>query len=106
MWPVIDALALFVNHLFDLESVWNIVRELLTLSKQCMASRSPRLAPTFVPGNLVFLSSKVYIFTYVTSVLGYFPLLINGLKLFKLEHHRGRNLLSVCNCDVISKSIH
>jgi uncharacterized membrane protein YfhO len=103
---VIDALALFAIHLFDLASVWNLVRELLTLSKQCMASRSSRLAVAFVHGDLVFLSSKVYIFTYVTSVLVYFPLLINGLTLFKLEHHHGRDLLSACNCDMLSKGIH
>jgi len=103
---VIDAPAPFASHLFDFASVWNAVRELLTLFKQCMAPRSPQLAPTFVPGNLVFLSSTVYIFTYVTSVLVYFPLLINGLIFFKLEHHHGRNLLSVCNFDMLSKGIH
>ena len=103
---MIDAPASFAGHLFDLASVWNVDRELLTLSKQCMASRSPQIAATFVPGDLVFLSLKVYIFTYVTSVLVYFPLLINGLTLFNLEHHRGRNLLSVCNCDMLSKGIH
>ena len=106
MLPMIDAPAPFASHLFDLASVWNVVQELLTLSNQCMASRSPRLAPTFVPGNLVFISSKVYIFTFVTSVLVYFPLLINGLTLFKLEHHLGRYIPSVCNCDMLSKGIH
>ena len=103
---MIDAPAPFPSQWFELTSVWNVVRELLTLSKQCMASRSLRLAPTFVHGNLVFLSSKVYMFTYVTSVLVYFPLLMNGLTLFKLEPHRGRNFLSVCNCDMLSKGIH
>ena len=106
MWPVIDAPAPFASHLFDLASVWNVVRELLTLSKQCMASRSPRLAPTVVLGNLVFLSLKVYIFTNVTGVMVYFPFFLNDLPLFKLEHHRGRNLLSVCNCDMLFKVIH
>ena len=73
---MIDALALFASHLFDLASVWNVVRELLTLSKQCMASRSSRLAPTFVHGYSVILSPKLYILTCVTSVMVHFPLLI------------------------------
>ena len=61
---------------FDSASVWNVVRELLTLSKRCMVSRSSRLAATFVVGDLVFLSSKVYIFTCMTSVLVHFPFLL------------------------------
>jgi len=70
-----------------------------------MASRSSRLTVAFVLGDLVFLSSKVYIFTYMTSVLVYFPLLINGLTLlYKLEHHRECNLLFGCNCDMLSKT--
>ncbi len=81
LWPVIDAPALFAIHLFDLASVWNVVWELLTLSKQYMASRSSRLAPTFVLGDLVLLSSKVYIFTSMTSVLVHFTSLI------KLAYH-------------------
>jgi hypothetical protein len=32
---MIDAHALFASHLFDLASVWNAVKELPTLSKQC-----------------------------------------------------------------------
>ena len=69
-----------------------------------MASRSSRLAATFVHGDLVILSSRVYIFTCVTSVLVYFPLLINGLTLCKLEHHRECNLLFGCNGDMLSKA--
>ena len=102
--PVIDALTLFASHLFGLASVWNGVRELLTLSKRRMASRSSRLAPSFVLGDLVFLFSKVYIFTCVTSVLVYFPLLINGLTLYNLKHHRECNLIFGCNCDMLSKA--
>jgi hypothetical protein len=60
---------------FYLVSVWNIVRELLALSIQCMACRSSRLAVTFVPCDLVFLSSKVYIFTWVINVLVHLTLL-------------------------------
>ena len=55
---MIDAPALLANHLFELASVWNVVRE-LTLPKQCMTSRSSRLAAAYVLGDLVFLSSKV-----------------------------------------------
>ncbi len=73
---MIDAPALFVKHLFDLASVWTVVRELLILSKQCLASRSSRLAPTFVRDDSVFLSSKAYIFTCVISVLVHFPFLM------------------------------
>ena len=76
LWPVINAPAIFANHLFILANVWNVFRELLSLSKQCTASRSSRLAATFVIGDLVFLSSKVYIFTWVINVLVYFTLLI------------------------------
>ena len=93
---MIDAPALFVSHLFDFASAWNVVRELLTFSNQFIASRSSRLAPTFVPSDLVFISSKVYIFTCVTNVLVHFPLLIKvGLTLHKLKHQRGCNLFFV-----------
>jgi hypothetical protein len=101
---VIDALALFASHLFDLASVWNVVRELLTLCKRRMASRSPRLNPAFVLGDFAFLFSKVYIFTCATSVLVYFLLLINGLTLYKLEHYRECNLLFGYNCDMLYKA--
>ena len=73
---MIDAPVLFANHLFDLASVWNVVRELITISKQCMASRSSRLAAAFVLGDLAFLSSKGYIFTCMIIVLVHFTLLI------------------------------
>jgi hypothetical protein len=76
LWLVIDAPALLANHLFELASVWNIVRE-LTLSKQCLTSRSSRRAAAFVLGDLVFLSSKVYIFNCMTIVLVHFTWLIN-----------------------------
>jgi hypothetical protein len=103
---VIDTPALFAGHLCDLASVWNVVRELLTLSKQCLASRASRLAPTFVRGVLVFLSSKVYIFTCVThQSLGPFPVLNKvSLALYKHKHHRECNLLFGCNCDMIYKA--
>jgi hypothetical protein len=61
---------------FYLASVWNVVRELLKISKRCMVSRSSRLTATFVSGDLVFISSKIYIFTCMTNVLAHFTLLI------------------------------
>jgi hypothetical protein len=63
LWLVIDSPDLVASHLFELASIWNVVRELLAVSKQCIAPRSSRLAQTFVLGYFVFLSSKVYIFT-------------------------------------------
>ena len=60
---MIDAPALVANHLFDLASVWNVVRDLFALSTQRVASCSPRLAATFGHGDFAFLTSKVYIFT-------------------------------------------
>ena len=63
---------------FDLASVCNVVQELLTVSKQCLASRSFRIALPFVLGELAFLSSKVYIFTCVINVLVHLPLLKKG----------------------------
>ena len=90
---MIDAPALFVNHLFDLESVWDVVRELLALSKLCPASRSSRLATTFVPSDIVFLSSKVYNYL-CDQCLGPFHVFDKvGLTLYKLEHHRGCTIL-------------
>ena len=68
---------LVANHFFDLASVWNVVRESLTLSEQCMASRSSRLGLTFVHGDLIFHSSKFYIFTWVINILVHLTLLKN-----------------------------
>jgi hypothetical protein len=74
---VIDAPAFFVNHLFDLTSICIVAQELLlALSKLCPASRSSQLATTCVLGDLVFLSSKVYIFPCVIIGLVYSTLLI------------------------------
>jgi hypothetical protein len=75
LWPVIDSPALVANNLFDFASVWNVVRKLLTLSKQCLAFGCSRLALTFVSSDLVFLSSKVYILLWVINVLVHLTLL-------------------------------
>ncbi len=61
--PLTGAPASAANRLTDLASTRDVVRELLTLSKQRMAARSSRLAPIFVVGDFVFLSSKGYTFT-------------------------------------------
>jgi hypothetical protein len=71
LWPVIDAPALDPNHLFDLISVWNVVRELQTMYGFSFFSTSP----IFFLKYLVFLYSKVYIFTCVIKVSIHFTLL-------------------------------
>ena len=94
---MIDAPALFVNHFFDLASVCNVVRELLALSKLCPASRSSRLTTTFILGDLIFLSSKVYMTIHNSLCdhrFGPFHVIDKvGLTLYKLEHHRGWDIL-------------
>jgi hypothetical protein len=103
---VIDALALFASHLFDLASiVWNVVRELLTLSKRRMASRTSRLAPTFILGDLVFFFFKGLHIHVCDWRLGPFHVIDKvGLTLCKLEHYRGCKLLFGCNGGMLSKA--
>jgi len=107
-WSIVgcdDAPALVADHLFYLASIWNLVRELLMLSKQCLASCSSQLALPFVLGDLVFLSSKVYIVTWVINVLTH-------LRLLKKLTWNFTSLLNivldassfVCNWDLISKA--
>jgi hypothetical protein len=81
---VIHALALFASHLFDLAGFWNEVRESLTLAKRRMASRSSRLAPTFVLGDLVSLFSKVYIYIHLCDqCLGLFSIIDKWLDILQ-----------------------
>ena len=56
--PLAGAPAPIVERLTELASVRDVVRELLTLSKQRMATRSFRPAPIFAVGDFVFLFSK------------------------------------------------
>jgi len=56
--PLTGAPALVTKRLSELASVRDVVRELLTLSKQRIDARSSRLAPIFLVGDFVFLSSK------------------------------------------------
>ena len=55
--PVSSAPAHVSDRLAELAN-FRVVRELLTLSKQCMDTCSSSLAPTFVVSDLFFLSSK------------------------------------------------
>ncbi len=55
--PLIGAPTSVADRLTDLANTRDVVRELLTLSKQRMAARSSRPTPTFVVGDFVFLSS-------------------------------------------------
>jgi hypothetical protein len=50
--------ATFDERLAELASVRDVIRELLTLSKQRMVARSSKPAPFFFMGDFVFLSSK------------------------------------------------
>ena len=72
---------LFASHLFDLASVWNVVRELLTLSKRRMASRSSRLAVAFILGYLVFLFFKGLHIHLCDHCLGLFPIIDKWLDI-------------------------
>ena len=69
-----------------------------------MTSRSSRLAPTFVLGDLVFLSSKVYICTCVTIFLVHCTLLIKlAWQCTSLNIIVDAAFL-VCNCVMLSKA--
>jgi len=56
--PITRAPASIANRLIDLASIRDVVRELLTVSKQRMTARSSRSATIFFVGDFVFLSSK------------------------------------------------
>ena len=56
--PLTGAPAPVADRLTELASVRDVVRDLLTLSKQRMAARSSRPTPVFHVGDYVFLSSK------------------------------------------------
>ena len=55
--------ALVADRLAGLASVRDVVRELLTLSKQRMAARSSRLTTIFAVGGFNSYLLKAYIFT-------------------------------------------
>ena len=62
--PLTGAPAPFADRLTELANVREVVRELLTLSKQRMAARSCRPAPTFVVSDFFSFPLKVCIFIH------------------------------------------
>jgi hypothetical protein len=109
-FPLSGTLAPVANHLIELASVRDGVRELLTLSKQQMTARSSRPAPFFF-GDFIFLSSKgLHIHSQKYKHLrdrrlGPFEVLEKvGLKSFKLKLPSGCRLHPVFRCDLISKA--
>jgi hypothetical protein len=70
-----------------------------------MASRSSRLAATFVPGIFSISFFKGLHIHLHDQCLGPFHVVDKiGLPLCKFEHHRECNLLFGCNCDMLSKA--
>jgi len=65
--PLTGAPAHVVDRLAELTSVRDVVRELLTLSKQRMTARSSKPAPTFVVGDFFSFPLKGYIFIHKSS---------------------------------------
>jgi hypothetical protein len=109
--PLTGAPAFAAYRLTDLASTRDVVRELLTLSKQRMAARSSRPAPTFVVGDFVFLSSKgLHIHSQKCKHLrdqrlGPFEVLEKvGLKSYILKLPPGCRLHPVFHCDLLSKA--
>ena len=99
------------DRLIDLASVRDVVRELLTISKQQVAARSSRPAPTFVADDFVFLSSKVFnihpqnLKHLRDRRLGPFEVLEKiGSKSYKLKLPLGCRLHYVFHCDLLSKA--
>jgi hypothetical protein len=104
--PLTGAPALVVERLSELTNVREVVRELLTLSKQRMAARSSRPAPTFVVGDFVFLSSKgLHIHSqkckhFRDQRLGPFQVIEKvGLKSYRLKLPPRCRLHPVFKCD-------
>jgi len=100
LFPVTCAPAPIDERLTELASVRDVARELLTLSKQRMATRSFKPAPTFGVGDYVFLSSKgLHIHSKKCKYLrdqrlGPFQVIEKiGLKSYKLNQ-----------CDLLSKA--
>ncbi len=111
MLPLIGATAPVAGRLTELASIRDVVRELLTLSKQRMAARSSRPAPVFLVNDYVFLYSKgLHIHSQKCKHLrdqrlGPYQLLEKvGLKSYKLKLPQGCRLHPVFHCDVLSKA--
>jgi len=107
--PLTGALASATDRLTGLASTRDVVRELLTPSKQRMTAHSSRPAPTFVVGDFVFLSSKsLHIHSQKCKRLrdrrlGPFEVLEKiGLKSYKIRLSPGCRLNPVFHCDLLS----
>ena len=111
MLPLTGALAPVVERLTKLASVRDVVRDLLTLSRQRMAACSSRPAPTFVVGDFIFLFSKrlhIYLQKYKhlrDQRLDPFQVIEKvGLKSYKLKLPQGCRLHLVFHRDLLSKA--
>jgi hypothetical protein len=65
--PLSGAPAPVADRLTELANVREVIRELLTLSKQRMVARSSKSAPTFVVGDFFSFLLKVYIFIHKSA---------------------------------------
>ena len=72
--PLTGAPAPVADRLTEMASVRDVVRELLTLSKQRMVARSTRPTPIFAVGDSLFLSSKGLHINHVSYTLNPKPL--------------------------------
>jgi hypothetical protein len=109
--PLTGAPALAADRLSKFTHFREVVREFLTLSKQRMAALSPRLAPTFVVGDFVFLSFKgLHIHSQKCKHLrdqrlGPYQVIEKvGLKSYRLKLPQGCKLHPVFHCDLLSKA--
>jgi hypothetical protein len=107
--PLTGAPDLVADRLTGLANAREVVRELLTLSKQRMVARSSRPAPTFVVGDFVFLSSKgLHIHSQKgknlrDQRLGPYQVIEKiGLKSYRLKLSQGCRLHQVFHCDFFS----
>ena len=111
MLSLTGAPALVAYRLTELACVRDVVRELLTLSKQRMAARSSRPSSIFAMGDFFFLSSKgLHVHSQRCKHLrdrrrGPFQVLKKvGLKSYRLIIPHGCRLHPLFHCDLLSKA--
>jgi hypothetical protein len=109
--PLAGAPAPVVDRLTELANVREVAREILTRSKQRMTAHSSRPAPTFLVGDLVFLSSKgLHIHSQKCKHLreqrlGPYQVIEKvGLKSYRLRLPQRCRLHPVFHCDLLSKA--